>query len=245
MTRLNSQSPSPRVRSQLTVFSYLRHQERLHSKNYAANGEDFLHAYVKTTGIHETYLESHHMKYCVYDIGGDRAERKKWPYALDNVDCLVFVASLAAYDTYPGHGYLNDMRDSLTWFESLLNTAICLTTSTIVLLFNKADIFREKIKQSPISDFWPDYRGCEGDYDAAIKFFTEKFCTMQQPEDRREIYVYYSDATNTENSGIILQSIEALMVSKNDYCYSLGNHGGTSPADQYNTNPNNLVRFHR
>ncbi len=137
------------------------------------------------------------------------------------------------------------MRDSLTWFESLLNTATCLATSTIVLLFNKADIFREKIKRSPISDFWPDYSGREGDYDAAAKFFTEKFCAMQQPEDRPEIYVYYSDATNTETSGIILQSIEALMVSKNDYFYLSENHGGISPADQDNTSPNNLVRFHR
>lgn len=167
------------------TISYLQHQERLHSKNYAATDEDFLRAYVKTTGIHKTYLESHHMKYRVYDIGGDSAERRKWSYALDNVDCLVFVASLAAYGTYPGQQYWNDMRDSLTWFESLLNTATCLTTSTVVLLFNKADIFREKIKRSPISDFWPDYSGREGDYDAATKFFTEKFCAMQQPEDRR------------------------------------------------------------
>jgi len=228
------------------IISYLRHQERLQSKEYAANDEDFLHACVKTTGIHETYFESHRMRYRVYDIGGDRAERKKWPYAFEEeVDCLVFVASLAAYDTYPGLEYVNDIRDSLTLFESLLNTATCLTTSTIVLLFNKADIFREKIKQSPISDFWPDYSGREGDYDAAIQFFSEKFCAIQQPEDRREIYLYYSDATNTESSGIVLQSIEALMVSKNDYFYSSENHGGISPADQYNTNPNNLVRFHR
>jgi len=228
------------------IISYLRHQERLQSKNYAANDEDFLHAYVKTTGIHETYFESHRMRYRVYDIGGDRAERKKWPYAFEeDVDCLVFVASLAAYDTYPGHEYLNDIRDSLALFESLLNTARSSTTSTIVLLFNKADLFREKLKQSPISDFWPDYSGREGDYDAAIKFFTEKFCAMQQPEDRREIYVYYSDATNTETSAIILQSIEALMVSKNDKYSSSEIHGGISPADQYNTNPNNLMRFHR
>lgn len=227
------------------TISYLQHHERLHSKNYAATDEDFLRAYVKTTGIHETYLESHHMKYRVYDIGGDSAERRKWPYSLEDVDCLVFVASLAAYDTYPGHEYLNDIRDSFALFESLLNTATYLTISTIVLLFNKADIFREKINQSPISDFWPDYSGREGDYDAATKFFTEKFCAMQQTKDRREIYVYYSDATNTETSGIILQSIEALIVSKNDYFYLSENHGGISPAEKFNTSPNNLVLFHR
>jgi len=225
-------------------ISYLRHHERLHSKNYAANDKDFLHAYVKTTGIHETYLESHRMRYRVVDISGHSAERKKWPYDLEIVDCLVFVASLAAYDNYLVHQDLNEMQDSLALFESLMKST-CLTTSTIVLLFNKVDIFRGKIKQSPISDFWPEYSGREGDYDAATKFFTEKFCAMQQPGDRREIYVYFSDATNIETSGIILQSIEALMFSRKEPYYVPGIHGGISPAGQYNMNSNNLVHLHR
>lgn len=217
----------------------------MHSKNYVANDEDFLHAYVKTTGIHETYLESPHVKYRVYDIGGDRAERKKWPYVLEGVDCLVFIASLAVYDAQYGADDSNDIRDSLTMFGSLLNTAKCSTTSTIVLLLNKIDIFRQKIKRFPISDFWPDYSGREGDYAAAIKFFADKFCALQQTEDRRKIYVYYSDATNTKTSGDILQSIETLMVSRNGNGCSSGNPGGISPADQYYTNTNSFVRFHR
>jgi len=143
---------------------------------------------------------------------------------------MVFVASLAVYGTHDGADNANDMRDSLGLFESLLTTSKFLTTSTIVLLFNKVDIFREKIKQSPISDFWLDYRGREGDYDAAIKFFTEKFCALQKPEDRREIYVYYSEATNIETSGIILQSIEALMVSRKRNDSPPGYHGGISSA---------------
>lgn len=217
----------------------------MHSKNYVANDEDFLHAYAKTTGIHETYLESRRVKYRIYDVGGHCAEQKKWRYALEGVDCLVFVASLAVYDAQYGADESNDIRDSLTIFESLLDKAKCSMTSTIVLLFNKVDIFREKIKLFPISDFWPDYRGREGDYDAAIKFFTDKFCALQRVEDRREIHVYYSNATNTETSGIILQSIEALMVSRTVATALQETIVVPGPADQYNTNTNTLVRFHR
>lgn len=185
------------------------------------------------------------MEYRVYDIGGHRAERKKWHHVLEDIDCLVFVVSLADYDTHPGADNSYDLRDSLTLFESLLNTAKCSTTRTIVLLFNKVDIFRKKVKQSPISDFWPDYSGPEGDYDSAIRFFTEKFCAMQQPGDRRERHVYYSDATNTETSGIVLQSIEALMVSRNNKYSSKGYHSSIISVNQSNTDPENLVRFYR
>ena len=177
-----------------------------------ATNDDFLRAYIKTTGVSETYLESHRLSYRVFDVSGSRAERRKWQYPAEDVQCLIFVASLAEYDVH-----LNDdsgIRESLAVFGSLLNHAKWFKNSTIVLLLNKTDVLREKIKETPIQDFWPEFNETEDDYGVAIRFFAEKFCSLQRPEDSRDIHVYCSDATNIETSKILLQSVEALIVSR-------------------------------
>ena len=209
-------------------LSCLRHRNRLNSKDYVANDEDFLRAYAQTTGVFETYLESHRLSYRIFDVGGAFAERRKWHYTAEDVQCLIFIASLTEYDTRlenDDHALFttshmdpnepDDIRVSLTVFENLMNNDSWFKNSTIVLLLNRTDVFRKKIKEVPIRQHWPEFNGPEGDYDAAVRFFTGKFCSVQRQEDSRDLYVYYSEATDTENSRIILQSIEALLVSRN------------------------------
>lgn len=221
----NSQSRSSTWKPLLTRFSCLQNRHRLHSSTHAASTEDFLRSYARTTGIYETYLESHRLKYCVVDISGDSAERRKWRHAYGGVESLVFVASLSDYDTYLGNRYKwsadnsrddwqNNLQESLFLFECLLNSEAHLRSSKIILLLNKVDIFRKMIKKIPIRDSWPEFTGPEGDYDAGTRFFTDKFCGMQRRGDDREIYVYYSEATDTETMQPILQSIEALLLSQ-------------------------------
>ncbi|KAL8794582.1 MAG: hypothetical protein Q9195_002917 [Heterodermia aff. obscurata] len=177
-----------------------------------ATNDDFLHAYVKTTGVSETYLESHRLSYRVFDVSGARAERRKWQYPAEDVQCLVFVASLAEYDVHSSDN--SSIHESLAVFESLLNHARWFKSSSIVLLLNKIDVLREKVKEIPVRKFWPEYDGSEHTCDAAIQFFTAKFCSLQRPDDSRDICVYCSEATNIETSKTVLQSIEALMVSR-------------------------------
>ncbi|KAL8828373.1 MAG: hypothetical protein Q9191_002629 [Dirinaria sp. TL-2023a] len=188
-------------------------EHRLLKDDYAANNDDFLRAYAKTTGVSETYLTSHRLGYRVFDVSGSAAERKrKWNIAAVDVDCVIFIVSLAGYDRHCDSD--SSIRDALAVFESLITRGDWLRKATIVLLLNKTDIFREKIKQVSVREHWPDFNGPEGDYDAALKFFTEKFCSLQRKEDSRNVYVYCANLTNTEDSEAVLNSIEALMVSR-------------------------------
>ena len=60
--------------------------------------QDILRSRVKTTGITETTFRVGELTYRLFDVGGQRSERKKWIHCFENVTALVFLVSLSEYD---------------------------------------------------------------------------------------------------------------------------------------------------
>ncbi len=50
------------------------------------------------------------------------------------------------------------MEEALRLFNSILNNKWFLDTS-VILFLNKKDLFEKKIKERPLGDYFPDYRG--------------------------------------------------------------------------------------
>ena len=72
--------------------------------------EDILQTYVRTSGITTTSLKSERASYSVIDPGGAYTEQRKWSRVYENIDCMVFMVPLCAYDTaisehYPKVGH--------------------------------------------------------------------------------------------------------------------------------------------
>lgn len=44
------------------------------------------------------YPETGELTYKIFDVGGQRSERKKWIHCFENVTALVFLVSLSEYD---------------------------------------------------------------------------------------------------------------------------------------------------
>lgn len=68
------------------------------SRNYMPTDQDILRSRVKTTGITETTFQVGELTYRLFDVGGQRSERKKWIHCFENVTALVFLVSLSEYD---------------------------------------------------------------------------------------------------------------------------------------------------
>lgn len=121
------------------------------SPGYLPNDQDILRSRVKTTGITETMFRVGELTYRLFDVGGQRSERKKWIHCFENVTALVFLVALSEYDQmlYEDES-VNRMQgmlrsdfsnsqftvspEALTLFDSICNSRWFVKTS-IVRLF--------------------------------------------------------------------------------------------------------------
>jgi hypothetical protein len=67
----------------------------------------------------------------------------------------------------------NRMMESLVLFDSVVNSRWFMRTS-IVLFLNKVDLFRQKLKKSPLGEYFPDYSGGD-DVNRAAKYLLWRF----------------------------------------------------------------------
>ncbi len=57
-----------------------------------------LRSRLRTTGITETVFDLGNLTYRMFDVGGQRSERKKWIHCFENVNCLLFLVAISGYD---------------------------------------------------------------------------------------------------------------------------------------------------
>ena len=77
---------------------YFNAMDRMAAPGYLPTDQDILRSRVKTTGITETTFKVGELTYKLFDVGGQRSERKKWIHCFENVTALVFLVSLSEYD---------------------------------------------------------------------------------------------------------------------------------------------------
>lgn len=83
------------------------------------------------------------------------------------------------------------MMESMKFFEIILNQ---FTKPTIILLFNKRDIFDEKIMKHDLKDFFPNYDGPKQDPLAAREFIKEMYSSLNK-DPNRIIETHFINAT--------------------------------------------------
>ena len=71
---------------------------RLFEKNYVPGDQDILRARLRTTGISETIFDTGNLTFKMFDVGGQRSERKKWIHVFDNVQVVLFLVAISGFD---------------------------------------------------------------------------------------------------------------------------------------------------
>ncbi|KAL5485495.1 hypothetical protein ACEPAI_8137 [Sanghuangporus weigelae] len=190
---------------------YFNAIDRMADPNYLPTDQDILRSRVKTTGITETMFRVGELTYRLFDVGGQRSERKKWIHCFENVTALVFLVSLSEYDQmlYEDES-VNRMQEALTLFDSICNSRWFVKTS-IILFLNKIDLFAEKLPHSPLGDYFPDYAGGDN-YDAACEYLLHRFVSLNQNAATKQIYAHYTCATDTQQIKFVLSAIQDILL---------------------------------
>ncbi len=137
------------------------------AKGYIPSQQDVLRSRVRTTGIVENVFEIDANHFKMFDVGGQRNERKKWIHCFENVTAVIFVAAISEYDQklYEDEN-TNRMVEALNLFEEICNSRWFRETS-IILFLNKRDVFNVKIQKISLHDHFPEYLGPAHDAVAA------------------------------------------------------------------------------
>jgi len=151
----------------------------------------------------------------MYDVGGQRSERRKWIDCFDQVTAVIFVAALSEYDqTLAEAKRTNRMVEALELFRSVCNNRAFSNTS-IMLFLNKRDIFQEKILYSDIAAQRPfcDYAGPTKDSDHGILYFIQKFKDCLIDDDFNDSFIHVTCATDTNNMEFVLDSTRTIIMT--------------------------------
>ncbi|RCI12874.1 hypothetical protein L249_1084 [Ophiocordyceps polyrhachis-furcata BCC 54312] len=189
--------------------------DRLWAEDYIPNDQDLLRSRLRTTGITETEFNLGQLTYRMFDVGGQRSERKKWIHCFENVNCLLFLVAISGYDQCLVEDKAgNQMNEALMLWESIINS-YWFKKSAMILFLNKIDLFKEKLAKSPITNHgFTDYQGPPDDWNAASKYFLDKFRALSR-NPNKEIYGHLTNATDTNLLKITMGSVQDMIIQRN------------------------------
>uniref|UniRef100_A0A6G3MHJ1 Guanine nucleotide-binding protein alpha-7 subunit (Trinotate prediction) n=1 Tax=Henneguya salminicola TaxID=69463 RepID=A0A6G3MHJ1_HENSL len=91
------------------------------------------------------------------DIGGQRSERKKWVHCFEDLNAMIYVASLVDYCmVLEEDNMTNRLTESVKLFSAMCNNPY-FSSIPIILFLNKKDLFDKKILVCPLEQYFPNY----------------------------------------------------------------------------------------
>merc|ERR1712228_734871 len=181
--------------------------DRITARDYVPTKKDILNIRNRTTGIIEKKFVIQKCGFHIFDVGGQKSERKKWIKCFNDVNAIVFVVALSSFD----HMMFEDdnkncMDDALELFDKTINMTDFQRTP-VILFLNKRDLFEKKIKEVPITAC-PIFE----DYDECSQFIIEKF--EEKNMQKRSIYTHLTVAVDDANISSVFNDVVRIIIDK-------------------------------
>ncbi|XP_073535112.1 guanine nucleotide-binding protein G(olf) subunit alpha isoform X3 [Phyllobates terribilis] len=151
----------------------------------------------------------------MFDVGGQRDERRKWIQCFNDVTAIIFVVASSSYNmVIREDNNTNRLREALDLFKSIWNNR-WLRTISVILFLNKQDMLAEKVLagKSKIEDYFPEYvrytvpddaipdAGEDPKVTRAKFFIRDEFLRISTAsgDGRHYCYPHFTCAVDTEN----------------------------------------------
>lgn len=193
---------------------FFNNLDRLKPNHFKPLTQDFLHCRKKTSTIinmdFSLKIEGvNEYKIKISDVGGDSRERSQWEKAIEK-NTIVYVVSTSDYDQkVKGKESENRMMESIKVFDQLVN-GIGKERSIIVIL-NKIDVLKEKLKNSELKNTFSDYEG-GGDINKAIGFIQDQF-KNQVKDDSKRIHFFQVNSMDKDSINQCFNGILTLLIN--------------------------------
>ncbi len=109
--------------------------------------------------------------------------------------------------------YLKDLETwSKTWrlFFAPKKCSYSIFSKTSI----EKDIFQEKIKTSPLTICFPEYKGANT-YEETAQYIENKFEQLNRAPKLKQIYYHFTCATDTENIQFVFNSVTDVIIKNN------------------------------
>ncbi|PWA16965.1 hypothetical protein CCH79_00012696 [Gambusia affinis] len=177
----------------------------------------------------------------MYDVGGQRTERRKWISCFEDVRAVLFVVALSGYDmTLVEDPSVNRLQESMKLFSSICNNVFFRSTSMMafckstfsqflcfqptfsILFMNKIDLFQDKISHTGrhLRLYLPQFKGADCDVDSAARFILATFVSLNN-SPKKLIYHHFTTATDTSNIQVVFQVVMETIIKENLEAVSL------------------------
>ncbi|KAJ3234100.1 guanine nucleotide-binding protein subunit alpha [Chytriomyces hyalinus] len=187
---------------------------RICAPGYAPVDSDILQARIMTTAVTEHNFIIQHQKFSIFDVGGQRSQRKKWAAYFDGCNAIIFVIAISCYDQLCFEDHTtNRMVEALNVFGSICNHPLFNKTDMILFL-NKMDLFTVKIATKPIRDYFSDYTGDATSVDENAAYFVNRCIGLNKYPNDKDIYPHFTSATDTKQITKVLITVAHCILSK-------------------------------
>ncbi|XP_064862057.1 guanine nucleotide-binding protein G(olf) subunit alpha isoform X1 [Oncorhynchus nerka] len=183
--------------------------------DYSPTDQDLLRCRVLTSGIFETRFQVDKVNFHMFDVGGQRDERRKWIQCFNDVTAIIFVVASSSYNmVIREDNNTNRLREALDLFRSIWNNR-WLRTISVILFLNKQDMLADKVLagKSKIEDYFPEYSrytipneatpepGEDPKVTRAKFFIRDEFLRISTAsgDGRHYCYPHFTCAVDTEN----------------------------------------------
>eukprot|EP00475_Leptophrys_vorax_P038065 TRINITY_DN6643_c0_g1_i1.p1 TRINITY_DN6643_c0_g1~~TRINITY_DN6643_c0_g1_i1.p1 ORF type:complete len:271 (-),score=79.59 TRINITY_DN6643_c0_g1_i1:120-932(-) len=180
---------------------------KLADENYMPTEDEILRCEcMRTTGI---LSESVAFGDCIvelYDVGGQRNQRKKWIHLFDSLHLIIFCVDISAYNQKLFEdGETNRMAESIETFKAVVETGYIRHVPILVLL-TKAEVFEEKFSADEMVTNFPNFSGSTAA--DGFRFFEQIFKDIANSADANFFGVGTVNLFNMEDLNVIMQYVE-------------------------------------
>jgi len=187
-------------------------------QDWIPSTEDCIRSRTRTSGVVQENVNVDGANYCIVDVGGQRAERRKWMHMFEDITAAIFVTSLSEYD----QGLFEDqsknrLEEAFELFQACMETQ-WLSKSVLILFLNKKDLFDQKflVDKIPlnISGRFPDAPTGNMDAAAAIGWISRSFESRRRIHKTAPMFIHVTTATDEKNVKKVFDTCKTVITTR-------------------------------